>query len=78
MSNQQLGEELLKPVIRTFEKRKVHSSFRDNIQGTALADMKLISKDNTGICNIVMSMQYWAVPLKYERFITIANAFQKI
>ena len=31
MSNQQLGEELLKPVIRTFEKRKVRSSFRDNI-----------------------------------------------
>ena len=29
--NIQLAEELHKPIIRNFEKRKVHSSFRDNI-----------------------------------------------
>ena len=30
MSNQELTEELHKPVSRNFEKREVHSSFTDN------------------------------------------------
>ena len=34
MSNQQLAEELHKPIIRKLENRKVHSSFKDNIWGT--------------------------------------------
>ena len=29
--NQQLAEELHKPIIRKFEKRKVHAAFKDNI-----------------------------------------------
>ena len=33
MSNHELPEELHKPIIRKFEKRKVHSSFIDNIWG---------------------------------------------
>ena len=31
MSGQQLPEELHKPVIRKFKKRKVHSSFKGNL-----------------------------------------------
>ena len=42
--NEQLAEELHKPIIRKFEKRKVYSSFRDNVWGADLADMQLISK----------------------------------
>ena len=34
--NIQLADELHKPIIRKFEKRKVYSSFRDNIWGAAL------------------------------------------
>ena len=30
MSNEQLAEELLKPIITKFKKRRVYSSFRDN------------------------------------------------
>ena len=37
--NYQLVNELHKPIIRKFKKRKVHSSFRDNIWGVDLADM---------------------------------------
>ena len=48
MSDQQLAEELHKPIIRKFKKRKVHSSFIDNISGADLADMQLISKFNKG------------------------------
>ena len=46
MSDQQLSEELHKQIIRKFEKRKVHSTFIDNIQGANLADIQLISKFN--------------------------------
>ena len=38
--NYQLANELHKPVIRKFKKRKVYSSFRDNIWGVDLADMQ--------------------------------------
>ena len=42
--NQQLAEELHKPIIRKFEKRKVHAAFKDNIWGADLAGMQLLSK----------------------------------
>ena len=41
-----LADELHKPIIRKFEKGKVHSSFIDSIQGADLADMQLIRKFN--------------------------------
>ena len=41
--NQQLAEELHKPIIRKFEKRKVHAAFKDNILGADLADMQLLA-----------------------------------
>ena len=44
MPNQQLTKELYKPIIRKFEKRKVYSSFKDNIFGADFAHMQLISK----------------------------------
>ena len=47
--NQQLAEELHKPIIRKFEKRKVQAAFKDNVWGADLADMQLLSKYNKGI-----------------------------
>ena len=41
MSDEQLAEELPKPIIKKFEKRKVQSLFIDNICGADLADMQL-------------------------------------
>ena len=38
--NYQLGNELHRPVIKKFKKRKVYSSLRDNICGVDLADMQ--------------------------------------
>ena len=49
ISNKELAEELHKPIIRKVNKRKVHSSFTDNIWGADLANMQLISKFNKGI-----------------------------
>ena len=44
-----LADELHKPVIRKFNKRKVYSRFKDNIWGVDLADMQSLSKKNKGI-----------------------------
>ena len=47
MSNQlQLVNEVHKPIIRKIKRRRVYSSFKDNIWGVDLADMQLISKYN--------------------------------
>ena len=40
MSNKELTEELDKPIIWKFMKRKLYSSFVDNIWGADLADMQ--------------------------------------
>ena len=45
-SNYQLANELHKPIIRKFQKRKVYSSFKDSIWGVDLADMQSLSKYN--------------------------------
>ena len=49
LPNYQLADEIHKPIIRKFKKRKVYSSFRDNIWGVDLADMQSLSKYNKGI-----------------------------
>ena len=48
MQNEESAEELHKLIIRKFQKRKVHSSFIDNIWGADPGDMQLISKFNKG------------------------------
>ena len=49
VNNQQVADELHKPIIKNFKRRKVYSSFKDNIWGVDLTDMSLISKSNKGI-----------------------------
>ena len=44
--NRKLANELHQPIIRKFNKQKVHSSFKDNIWGADLADMSSLSKFN--------------------------------
>ena len=46
--NKQLAEELHKPIIRNFKKRTFCSGSKDNIWGSDLADMQLMSKFNNG------------------------------
>ena len=83
ISNKELAEELHKQIIRKFEKRKVHSSFIDNIWGPDIADMQLISKFDKefrfSLCVTDIYNKYvCAIPLKDKKGITITNAFQKI
>ena len=78
--NYQLANELHKPIIKKFKKRKVYSSFRDNIWGVDLADMQALSKYSKGIkylsCAIDIFSKY--VPLKDKKGTSIVNTFQKI
>ena len=81
--NKQLADEFHKQIIRKFEKRKVYSTFKDNIWGADLADMQLLSKYNKGItfllCVIDIFSKYaWVVPLKDKKGISIVKAFQSI
>ena len=80
--NYQLASELNKQIIKKF-KRKVYSSFRDNIWGVDLADTQSLSKCNKGTkyiqCAIDIFSKYaWVVPLKDKKAVSIVNVFQKI
>ena len=82
IQNQQLAEELHKPIVRISKKIKVYSSFKGNIWGADLADMELISKFDKGLrfllCVIHIYSKYaWVVPLNDEKGVTIVNAFSK-
>ena len=79
--NQELAKELRKPIIRKFRKRKVRSSFIDNIRSADLVDMELINKFDKGIifllCVIGIFSKYtWVIPLK-DKNVTITNSFSK-
>ena len=78
-----LADEIDKPIIKKFEKRKVYSQFKDNIWGEDLADMQTLSRKNKGIkyllCAIDLYSKYaFVFPLKDKKGISIANAFNKI
>ena len=81
--NSELANELHQPIIRKFKKRKVYSSFKDNIWGVDLADMQLISKYNKGIryllCVLNLFSKYaFVVLLKDKKESSIVDAFQSI
>ena len=78
ISNKGLNEELDKPNIKTFKKRKVHSHFINNN-----ADMQLISKFNKGICFLLCVLTFIAnmhglFLWKIKKGITITTDFQKV
>ena len=81
-SNYQLANELHKPIIKKFKKRKVYSSIRDNIWGVDLADMQSLSKYDKGIKNLLcaidlFSKHTWVIPIKNKRGTCLVNAFKK-
>ena len=82
-SSLMLADELRKPIIKKFDKRKVYSQFRDNIWRVDLADMQSLSRKKKGIkyllCAIDLYSKYaFVIPLKDKKGISIVNAFNKI
>ena len=83
LNNEILAEGLHKPIIKNFKRRKVYSSFKENIWGVYLANMSLISRFNNGIkyllCVIDLFSRYsWVIPLKNKKGDSIVEGFKKI
>ena len=78
-----LADELHKPVIKKFEKRKVFSQFKGYIWGVDLVDMQSLSRKNKGIkyllCAIDLYSKYaFVIPLKDKKGVSIVKEFNKI
>ena len=60
--NYQLENKLYETIVQKLKKRKVYSSFRDNIWGLHLADLQSLSKYNKGnkylLCAIDLFSKY--------------------
>ena len=74
--NSELAEELHKPIIKKFKKRKVHSSFIGNIWGVDIADMQLIGKFKKGIRFLpsiidIFHKYAWVISLEDKRGIKL-------
>ena len=81
IENEKLAEELHKPVIKNFKRRKGYSSFKDNIWGVDLADMSMISKFNKEIkyllCVIDLFSRYaWVIGIQDKKGASIVNGFK--
>ena len=81
--NETLAEELHKPVIKKFKRRKVYARFKDNIWAADLAEMRSLSSKNKNVkylsCATDVFTKYaWVKPLKAKKGKTILNAFIKI
>ena len=79
---QQLPDEIHKPIIKTFKRRKVYSSFKDNIWGVDLADIQL-RRFNRGIRFLLYVIDLFSkyalvIPLKDEKGTTTVDVFQAI
>ena len=55
-----LPDELHKPFIKKFNKRKVYSQFKDNIWGVDLADMQSLSKKNKAIKYLLYAIDLYS------------------
>ena len=81
--NQQIADELHKPIIRKFKERKTYFSCKNYIWCADLVDTQLISKYNKKIkylfCVIDGFSKYaWVIPLKNKKSTTVTDAFQQI
>ena len=55
-----LADELHKPIINKFKKRKVYSQFKDNIWGVDLADVQSLSRKNKGIKYLLCAIDLYS------------------
>ena len=77
-----LAEELHKPIIRKFDKRKVQSSFIDNTWGADLANMRLINKFNQRIRFLLCAIDNfskcaWVITFKDKKKLQLLMLFKK-
>ena len=81
--NEQLAEELHKPVTKKFKGRKVYAIFKDNIWAADLAEMESLSLKNKNVKNLLCVIDVFTIyalvkPLKDMKGKTVLNPFIKI
>ena len=76
-------EELRTPIIRKFQKRKVYSTFKDNIWSPDLTDKQLIGKYNKKRIPVLLrfidtySKYAWIVPLNVKEVLQLIMLFKQ-
>ena len=81
--NEQLAEELHKPVIKKFKKRKVYARFKNNIWAADIAEIESLSSKNKNVkcllCKIDVFTKYaWVKALKDKKSKTVLYTFIEI
>ena len=78
--NEQLAEELHKPVTKKFKRRKVYTRFKDNSWAADLAEMELLPSKNINVKYLLYAIDVftkyeWVKVLKDKKGKTVFNAF---
>ena len=81
--NEQLAEELHKPVLKKFKRRKVYLRFQENIWAADLVEMGSLSSRNNNVKYLLWVMHVfteyaWIQPLKDNKHKVALNAFIEI
>ena len=81
--NEQLTEELHKPVTKKFKRKKVYVRFKYNIWAADLSEKGSLSSKNKNVKHLLCIMDVfnkyaWAKPLKDKNGKTVLNAFIEI
>ena len=81
--NWQLDEELHKPVIKNFKRRKIYAKFKENIWEADLVEMESLSSKKKNVKYLlcvkdVFTKYTWVKPLKDKKSKSLLNAFIEI
>ena len=81
--SEHLYEELYKPAIKKFKRRKVYATFKDNVWEADFAEMRSLSSVDKNVkyllCVIDFITNYaWVKPLNDKKGKTVFNAFIEI
>ena len=81
--NEVLAQELHKPAIKKFKRRKVSARFKDNVRTADLAEIRSLSSFNGDVKHLlcvidVLTKYAWVKPLKVAKSKTDLNSFIEI
>ena len=81
--NEQVAEELHKPLNEEFKRRKVYTRFKENIWAVDLPEMESLSSKNKNVKYLscvkdVFTKYSWVKTLKNKKDKTVLNAFIEI
>ena len=76
--NEELPQELHKPMIEKFKRKKFCTRFKDNIWAADLAGVGSLSSFNRGVKYLLCVIDAWVKPLKDKKAKTVLHGFIEI